>query len=100
LETEESIQKNYYACTKPRNPLTVLITEIPPRTINWRLITSTTNTPITRTPMGHASNAMSPMKDMSENEERSMQKVGMRDDREKKTYEPYTSRERCYGQHF
>ena len=30
---------------------------------------------------------------MSEMEEISMQKVGMREDSEKKTYEPYTSRE-------
>jgi hypothetical protein len=33
---------------------------------------------------------------MSEVEDTSMQKVGMRDDKEKETYEPYTSRERCY----
>ena len=50
--------------------------------------------------MGHASNATSPRKNMSESEERSMQKVGMRDDREKKTYEPYTSRERSYKQQY
>jgi len=35
---------------------------------------------------------------MSEMEDTSMQKVGMRDDKEKETYEPYTSRERYYEQ--
>jgi len=33
---------------------------------------------------------------MSEVEDTSMQKVGMRDDKEKEMYEPYMSRERCY----
>ena len=33
---------------------------------------------------------------MSEMEDTTMQKVGMRDDKEKKAYEPYTSRERYY----
>ena len=33
---------------------------------------------------------------MSEMEDTSTQKVGMRDDKEKETYEPYTSRERYY----
>ena len=37
---------------------------------------------------------------MSEREEISMQKVGMRDDKEKKVYEPYTSRERYYEQQY
>ena len=37
---------------------------------------------------------------MSEKEEISMQKVGMRDDKEKKAYEPYTSRERHYEQQY
>ena len=46
--------------------------------------------------MGLASYAMSPKKDMSEMEEITVQKVGMREDSEKKTYEPYTSRERSY----
>jgi len=35
---------------------------------------------------------------MSEMEDTSMQKVGMRDDNEKEMYEPYTSRERYYNQ--
>jgi hypothetical protein len=35
---------------------------------------------------------------MSEMEDTSMQKVGMRDDKEKETYESYTSRERYYEQ--
>ena len=48
--------------------------------------------------MGDASNAVSPRKDMSEMEDTSMQKVGMRDDNEKETYEPYTSRARYYEQ--
>jgi hypothetical protein len=68
-----------------------------PYTINWRSIIRTTSTPITRTPMGHASYAMSPRKAMSEKVDNSMQKVGMREDKEKKTYEPYTSRERSYN---
>ena len=33
---------------------------------------------------------------MSEVEDTSMQKVGMRDDKEKETYESYTSQERYY----
>jgi hypothetical protein len=78
----------------------MLTTEVAPYTMNWRIITRTTNTPITRTPTGHASNAMSPRKDMSEREEISMQKVGMRDDKEKKVYEPYMSRERYYEQQY
>ena len=98
--TEEWIQKYYCLPTKPGNPLTMLTTEVAPYTINWKVITRTTNTPIKRTPTGHASNAMSPRKDMSEREEISMQKVGMRDDKEKKVYEPYTSRERYYEQQY
>ena len=43
---------------------------------------------------------MSPRKDMSEMEEISVQKVGIREESEKKTYEPYTSRERCYEPHY
>ena len=35
---------------------------------------------------------------MSDMEDTSMQKVGMRDDNEKETYDPYTSRERYYKQ--
>lgn len=44
--------------------------------------------------MGLAPYAMSPKNDMSEMEETSVQKVGTREDTEKKTYDPYTSRER------
>ena len=43
-----------------------------------------------RTVKGLALYAMSPMKDMSEIEEISMQKVGMHEDNEK-MYKPYTS---------
>jgi len=45
---------------------------------------------------GLASYEMSPRKDMTETEDISMQKVGMRAESEKKVYEPYTSRERYY----
>ena len=69
-----------------------------PYAINWRNITTTTNPEITRTPTGPASYAMSPREAMSEMEDTTRQKVGMREDKEKKTYEPYTSRERCYEQ--
>jgi hypothetical protein len=48
--------------------------------------------------MGLAPYAISPRKDRSEIEEISVQKVGIREDKEKKTYEPYTSRERRYEQ--
>ena len=48
------------------------------------------------TPKGLASYATSPTKNRSEMEEISVQKVGMREDSEKKTYEPYTSWERDY----
>ena len=64
-----------------------------PYTMYCMVIARTTNTAITRTPAGDASNAVSPRKDMSEMEDSSMQKVGMRDDKEKERYEPYTSRE-------
>ena len=47
--------------------------------------------------MGLAPYATSPRNDVSEMEETSVQKVGTREDREKKTYEPYTSRERRYA---
>jgi hypothetical protein len=47
--------------------------------------------------MGHASYATSPRKATREMEDNNMQKVGMREDKEKKTYEPYTSRERSYN---
>ena len=46
--------------------------------------------------MGDTSNATTPRKAMREMEDTSMQKVGMRDDKEKETYEPYMSRERYY----
>ena len=62
------------------------------------VITRTTKTPITRTPIGDTSNATSPRKAMSDMEDNSMHKVGMRDDKEKETYDPYTSRERYYEQ--
>jgi len=48
------------------------------------------------TTTGLASYAIKPRKDMSEMEEISVHNVGMREDNEKKTYEPYTSRERYY----
>ena len=60
------------------------------------VIARITSIPIKRTPTGDASNATSPRKVMSEMEDTSTQKVGMRDDNEKETYEPYTSRERYY----
>ena len=69
-----------------------------PYTINWMVITRTTSVPIKSTPTGDVSNAMSPRKAMSEMEDINMQKVGMRDDNEKETYEPYRSRERYYEQ--
>jgi hypothetical protein len=48
-------------------------------------------TSLTRTPTGLASNAITPRKDASETEETSAQKLGTREDREKKTCESYTS---------
>jgi len=62
--------------------------------MNWSIITRITKVPITTTPKGLASYATSPRNDMSEMEEISVQKVGTREDSEKKVYEPYTSRER------
>ena len=44
-----------------------------------------------RTLIGLASNAISPRKEVSEMEETSVQKVGTREEREKKTCESYTS---------
>jgi len=44
-----------------------------------------------RTLTGLASNAISPRKEVSEMEEISAQRVGTREDREKKTCESYTS---------
>ena len=55
------------------------------------VITRTTNTIITRTPVGDALNVVSPRKNISDMEDTSMQKVGMRDDKEKETYESHTS---------
>jgi len=66
--------------------------------MNWRAINNTTSTPITRTPMGHTSYATSPRKITREIVDNNMQKVGMREDKEKKMYESYTSRERCYSE--
>ena len=45
---------------------------------------------------GIASYEMSPRNDMTETEDISMQRVGMRAESEKKAYESYTSRERYY----
>jgi len=50
--------------------------------------------------MGHASYAMSQRTVTSELEDTSMQKVGVREDKEKKTYEPNTSRERRYERRY
>lgn len=58
----------------------------------------TTNTPITETPMGHTSYATSPRKTTKEMVDNNMQKVGMREDKEKNAYESYTSRERYYSE--
>jgi hypothetical protein len=104
------IKRNYPPPTKPRKPWGMLITTpvlqmcradlanwCVPYTINWRIITRITNTPMKRTTTGRALNATSPRKDVSEMEETSAQKVGTREDSEKKTCESYTSWERCYG---
>ena len=48
--------------------------------------------------MGHTSYATSARKVMRESVDNNMQKVGMREDKEKKTYELYTSRERYYNE--
>ena len=48
--------------------------------------------------MGHTSYATSTRKAMREIVDNNMQKVGMREDREKKKYESYTSRERRYNE--
>jgi hypothetical protein len=69
-----------------------------PYTMNSRAIKDMTTTPITRTPMGHTSYATSTRKAMRETVDNNMQKVGMREDNEKKTYELYTSRERYYNE--
>jgi hypothetical protein len=55
--------------------------------MNWRTINNTTSTPITRTPVGHTSYATSPRKAMREMVDNNMQKVGIREDKEKKIYE-------------
>ena len=52
------------------------------------VITRITSITIARTHTGDASNATSPRKVMSEMEDTRMQKVGMRDDKEKEMYEP------------
>ena len=66
--------------------------------MNSRAINNMTSTPITRTPMGHTSYATSTRKAMREMVDNNMQKVGTREDKEKKKYEPYTSRERRYNE--
>jgi len=62
------------------------------------VIARATSIPIKKTPTGDASNATSPRKVMSDMEDTNMQKVGMRDDKEKEMYDPYMSRERYYEQ--
>jgi len=71
-----------------------------PYTRNWRVITRTTNNPTTRKATEHPSYATSPRKTISEMEDTSMQKVGMREDNEKKPYESYRSRERHYERRY
>jgi len=65
-----------------------------PYMINWRSIIRTTNTQITETPMGHTSYATSPRKTTRDMVDKNIQRVGMREDKEKKAYESYISRER------
>ena len=48
--------------------------------------------------MGHTSYATSPRKAIREMADNNMQKLGIREDKEKKTYELYTSRERYYNE--
>ena len=48
--------------------------------------------------MGHMLYATSPRKAMRERVDNNMQKVGTREDKEKKTYELYTSREQYYNE--
>ena len=50
--------------------------------------------------MGHTSYATSTRKAMRETVDNNTQKVGMREDKEKKIYELYTSRERYYNEQF
>ena len=64
--------------------------------MNCMAMTRITKIPITRTATGDTSNAMSKRKAMREIDDTSVQKVGMRDDKEKETYESYTSRVRYY----
>jgi hypothetical protein len=66
--------------------------------MNSRAINNMTSAPITRTPMGHTPYATSARKAMRERVDSDMQKVGMREDKEKKIYELYTSRERYYSE--
>jgi len=56
-----------------------------PYAINLRNITRTTNAVITTTPTDHPSYATSPRKAMSDVEDTNTQKVGIREDKEKKT---------------
>ena len=57
--------------------------------MNSSLANNMTSTPITRTPMGHTSYATSTRKAMRQRVDNDMQKVGMREDKEKKRYELY-----------
>ena len=66
--------------------------------MNSRAINNITNTPITTTPMGHTPYATIPRKAMRETVDNNMQQVGTREDKEKKIYESYTSRERYYNE--
>ena len=66
--------------------------------MNSRAINNMTSTAITRTPIGHTSYAMSTKKVTRESVDNNMQKVGMCEDKEKKKYELYTSRERYYNE--
>ena len=55
--------------------------------MNSRAINNMTSNPNTRTPVGHTSYATSPRKAMRERVDNNMQKVGMREDKEKKRNE-------------
>jgi len=69
-----------------------------PYTTNWRIIIKITNPPITTTPMGHAWYATITKKAIREMVDNNTQKVGKREDKEKKKNESYTSRQRYYGE--
>ena len=57
-----------------------------------------TNTPITRTPMGDAWYATITREVIMELVDNNTQNVGKREDKEKKKYESYTSRQRDYSE--